>query len=209
MIVGFEDYKNNYQFIVKGIIHVGAHVGQEYQDYIDNFGQVDTHWFEPVPEIFETLSNNLKGKTGAHLYNFALGEQEQDSEIFIDKGNDGQSSSILKPKEHLDQFPHISFDIKNKAIINIKKLDDINIGDSNMLVLDTQGYELSVLKGSRNTLNQIDYIFTEFNTIEMYEGCPKLEDLDLYLSEFSFERRETWYTSQNWGDALYIKNNLI
>lgn len=207
MIVGFEDYKNNYQFNVRGVIHVGAHTGQEYQDYINNFGQIDTHWFEPIPEVFEVLSQNLSDKSNVHLYNFALGENEQDSEIYVDKGNDGQSSSILKPKEHLDQFPHIIFDVKNKVKINIKKLDDINIGESNVLVLDTQGYELSVLKGARQTLNKIDYVFTEFNTVEMYEGCPKIEDIDLYLSEFGFERKETWYTSQNWGDAFYIKNN--
>ena len=35
MIVGFEDYKHNYDFTdVTGIIHVGAHHGQEYEEYI-------------------------------------------------------------------------------------------------------------------------------------------------------------------------------
>jgi hypothetical protein len=66
---------------------------------------------------------------------------------------------------------------------------------------------LKVLKGSIETLKNIDYIFTEFNTIEMYEGCPTLDDLDGFLLPFDFERVETWYTSSNWGDAFYIKKN--
>ena len=209
MIVGFEDYKNNYKFKINGLIHVGAHIGQEYQDYMDNFGQIETHWFEPIPTVFNSLSQNLSDKPKVNLYNFALGESESISNIFVDQGNEGQSSSILKPKEHINQFPHITFEEKSKIQINIKRLDDINTGESNALVLDTQGYELSVLKGAKQTLNKIDYIFTEFNTIEMYEGCPKIEEIDEYLSKFGFERKETWYTSQNWGDAMYIKNKKI
>lgn len=205
MIVGFEDYKNNYNFNVKGIVHVGAHIGQEYDEYIQNFGNIETHWFEPIPSIYNDLENNLKGKPGVNLYNFALGETESKSQMFVDIGNEGQSSSILKPKEHINQFPHIVFDDTNKTDITISKLDNFDIGDSNMLVLDTQGYELNVLKGSLETLNKIDYIFTEFNTVEMYDGCPKIEDIDLLLSDYGFERVETWYTSQNWGDAFYIK----
>ena len=35
MIVGFNEYKHKYQFNVTGVIHVGAHVGQEYNEYIE------------------------------------------------------------------------------------------------------------------------------------------------------------------------------
>ena len=38
MIVGFNKYKHKYQFNVTGVIHVGAHVGQEYNEYIETFG---------------------------------------------------------------------------------------------------------------------------------------------------------------------------
>lgn len=204
MIVGFENYKHNYLFDVKGIIHVGAHTGQEYEEYVRNFGKVPIFWFEPIPSIFDILQKNLQNESNNFLFNLALGREPGNSEIYIDNGNDGQSSSILKPKKHIEQFPHITFSNSNKIPIKVEKLDNINTKSANMLVLDTQGYELNVLEGSILTLPNIDYIFTEFNTIEMYESCPKLEDLDLFLSEFGFIRVETWYTSDNWGDAFYI-----
>jgi hypothetical protein len=78
-----------------------------------------------------------------------------------------------------------------------------------MLVLDVQGNELNVLKGASQTLKSIDYLFTEFNTVEMYEGCPTLEDLDQILSPLGFERAQTWYTDSCWGDAFYIKNKKL
>lgn len=206
MIVGFNSYKNKYQFKVTGIIHVGAHVGQEYEEYMETFGSVETHWFEPVENVFSKLSENLSGKPDVSLYNFGLGEDSFTTKMFVDSGNDAQSSSILKPKLHTEEFPHIEFPESSQIEIKVEKLDNFFIESCNMLVLDTQGYELNVLKGSILTLKNIDYIFTEFNTIEMYENCPTLEDLDNFLREFGFERLETWYTNQNWGDAMYIKN---
>lgn len=206
MIVGFENYRSKYNFKVTGIIHVGAHFGQEYEGYKQEFGEVETHWFEPVDDMFKKLSENLFDKPKVHLYNYALGEKPNKLNMYIDTGNDGQSSSILKPKQHIEQFPHIEFKESSIKEVKVERLDYFNIEDCNMLVLDTQGYELNVLKGSPETLKKINYLFTEFNTIEMYENCPSLESIDEFLKPFGFERMETWYTDSNWGDALYVKS---
>ena len=68
-----------------------------------------------------------------------------------------------------------------------------------------QGYELNALKGSINTLKNIEYILTEFNVIEMYDGCPSIEQLDEFLQPFGFYRQETWNVDGVWGDAFYLK----
>lgn len=208
MIIGFENYKSNYDFNVSGIIHVGAHIGQEHSDYKNTFGEsVLTHWFEPLPQMYDILVENLSNDNYAKTYNLALGESAGRSTIYIDTENGGQSSSILKPAKHKEIFGHINF---NQSLeIEVAKLDDFNIKDSNMLVLDVQGNELNVLKGASQTLKSIDYLFTEFNTVEMYEGCPTLEDLDQILSPLGFERAQTWYTDSCWGDAFYIKNKEL
>ena len=70
------------------------------------------------------LKINLKDKDNTYLYNVALGENVSTEEMYIDSGNEGQSSSILKPKEHLNQFPHITFE--NNITIKISKLDNYN-----------------------------------------------------------------------------------
>ena len=205
MIVGFENYKNNYDFKVRGVIHVGAHIGQEYNEYIETFGKIKTYWFELIPKIYNELLENLKGNEDVFCYNVALGENNGLSKIYLDDGNYHQSSSLLKPKEHQNIYPHIKFSEENSINILVQTLDYYNISDCNMLVLDTQGFELNVLKGSVTTLNNIDYIFTEFSLIELYEGCPSLQDLDNFLNPYGFVRKETWNVDNSWGDAFYSK----
>jgi hypothetical protein len=119
--------------------------------------------------------------------------------------NLGMSNSLLKPKKHLEYYPSIAFEETEVVLVN--RLDDFKITDCNLLVMDVQGAELLVLKGATETLKYIDYIYTEVNIQEMYEGCALMGDLDNYLKDFT--RVETKLTrKRSWGDALYIKKPL-
>jgi len=72
--------------------------------------------------------------------------------------------------------------------------------------MDTQGYELEILKGAVNTLEHVDYIFTEISNEEIYKGTALIEDLDEFLEPRGFKRVEThWQGKGNWGDAFYLK----
>ena len=205
MIVGFEEYKGNYDFSgVKGVIHVGAHHGQEYEAYLETFGMnIKTHWFEPIHDVYQVLETNLLNKPGAVLYNCALGPEETKMKIWEDSGNEGQSSSLMKPKDHLTQWDHITS--AQTSEVDVRTLDSFIIRDSNVLVIDAQGYELEVLKGAKETLASMTHVFLEINSKEMYEGCPSLFDLDCFLSELGFVLREQWWTSDNWGDAYWSR----
>ena len=119
--------------------------------------------------------------------------------------NEAQSSSILKPKDHLEHHPDVSFDGTEE--VEVETLDSYNIGEANFINIDVQGYELEVFKGAKKTLKKVDYIYCEVNRGEMYENNAMVEELDEYLGKYNFQRVEThwpesWY---KWGDALYIK----
>ena len=45
-----------------------------------------------------------------------------------------------------------------------------------MLKIDTQGYELEVLKGAARTLDRIDYILVETSFVPLYEGQANFRD---------------------------------
>jgi hypothetical protein len=93
--------------------------------------------------------------------------------------------------------------------VKIDKLDNIEFDRSkyNVLNIDTQGTELDVLNGARETLKFIDIIFIEVNTKEMYKNCCMVNDIDSFLSQYKFKRVLTDYHGGNWGqgDALYLK----
>ena len=111
-------------------------------------------------------------------------------------------------KNSFGTFPDVIF--SETLDVEISTLDDEIPEDHtyNFLNMDTQGYELEVLKGGTNTLKGINYIYTEVNQAEVYENNAMISDLDEYLVDF--DRVATgWHGSQTWGDALYIRKGLV
>jgi FkbM family methyltransferase len=202
MLIKLDYLIEKYSLKIKGIIHIGAHYGQEYQDYI-NIGIKNLIFFEPVKANYEKLIEYVPKEL---CYNLALGNIIGKVGMFIETANQGMSSSILEPKIHLIQYPHIKFD--NFEFVNIDKLDNIKFDreDFNMLNMDVQGYELEVLKGSISTLSHIDMIYLEVNKEEVYKNCALIDEIDLFLAKNGFFCKEINWAGITWGDAFYLKN---
>ena len=69
--------------------------------------------------------------------------------MFVEFDNQSQSSSILEPDIHVQQYPHIKFN--EKITVDITTLDSFmstieNKNDFNFINIDVQGYELEVFK---------------------------------------------------------------
>ena len=202
MLLNLDNLTEKYDLKIKGVLHIGAHIGQEYNTY-QRLGINNVMFFEPVPSTFQRLKENVGDN--AILVNTALGNIEGEVEMFTETINEGQSSSVLQPDYHLVQHPNIQFN--GKETVKITKLDNF-IEDKdkyNFINVDVQGYELEVFKGGSEFLNTIDYIMTEVNRAELYKGCAKIEELDSFLSGYGFERVETTWDGGTWGDAFYVK----
>lgn len=197
-----------YDLDIYGVIHVGAHIGLEYDNYI-SIGMKNIVYIEPIQKNYDALIKRLPQTNKLKTIRIALGNTVGEVEMFVETANQGQSCSILQPGTHLISHPSITFD--NKEIVPIDKLDSLGLDMSlyNVLNLDTQGYELEVLKGGVQTLEFIDLIFAEVNTWEVYKGCAKLEEVDAFLMPLGFNRVHTiLYESVGYGDAIYIKTHV-
>ncbi len=202
----FEQLFQKYHLKIKGIIHIGAHYGQEYEIY-QNYQIANLVFFEPLSKNFEILKTHVGEK--AKLFQKALGNENKKVKMYVESANNGMSSSLLKPKKHLEQYPNIVFD--SEEIVDMVRLDDILEAPENynFLTIDVQGYELEVLKGSRSTLKNIDYLLSEVNRDELYENCARVEQLDEFLEQFALIRVETNWEGETWGDAFYLKRHLL
>ena len=190
---------------IKGIIHIGAHYGEEISEYIDN-GIQDIILFEPLVENFDILSKKVKTlNANIEGYQVALGSKKGDATMYV-SDNEKQSSSVLKPKVHLTHHPHVKFPSTEEVEVHL--LDDYNSKDYNFINMDVQGYELEVLKGGTKTLEHVDYVYCEVNRDEVYENNAYVEELDEFLSEYNMKRVETDWAGDIWGDALYIREAL-
>lgn len=204
MLISFTNLYKKYNMDIKGIVHIGAHYGEEIQEYVDN-GIQNITVFEPLTKNFDVLTKrmqNINANVSGHQV--ALGSSKGTAVMYL-SSNQAQSSSILKPKQHLELHPDVSFDGTEEVEVCI--LDDYDFGDANFINIDVQGYELEVFKGGKKTLEQIDYIYCEVNRDEVYEGNPLVEEVDQFLSTYGFNRVETKWPEKyyTWGDALYIK----
>lgn len=203
MIFKLNDLISKYNLKIKGIIHIGAHYGEEIDSYERN-GVQNLVFFEPLEKNYKVLETVVDGKYP--LFNYALGNDNCEVEMFVESVNSGMSSSILEPLTVKKQYPNIIFDKKEK--VQMKRLDDIGIEleKYNFINIDVQGYELEVFKGSTNTLQYIDYIITEINRDELYKGCPHVNELSDFLRKFGFVLLEQSWVGNTWGDGFYIKN---
>jgi FkbM family methyltransferase len=202
MLISFSEIIKKYNMNVVGIIHIGAHYGEEIGDYIDNDIK-DIILFEPLSDNFNILEKNVKNLNANIVgHQVALGSTPGNATMYV-SSNEKQSSSILKPKVHLTHHPNVSF--PSTEIVEVKTLDQFETSNFNFINMDVQGYELEVLKGASKTLIHIDYVYCEVNRDEVYENNAFVEQIDEYLSQYNLIRVETDWGGGIWGDALYIR----
>jgi len=205
MIIALDKIVSEYKIEIRGILHIGAHCGQEYPDYVRH-GVKNMIFFEPTVSSYNALLKVVPKEKNIQTFNLALGNEVGTKEMYVETINRGMSNSLLKPGTHLDMYPKIKFD--SRETVKIDKLDNVDFDRSlyNMINIDVQGYELEVFKGAVDTLPYIDIVYTEVNLDDVYEGCCRMEDLDSFLRGFGFVRILTDIPlNGTWGDALYLK----
>lgn len=207
-MLNLEILNSKYNLKVYNIAHVGAHNGKEVLVYNRLFPNADVHLFEPNKSSYEELENKFKDKNKIYLYNLALGN-ESGEKLLNTSSSFPNTSSILEPNLHKEYYPEVVFD--NEEIIQLKKFDSLGLKNVNFMSIDTQGYELEVLKGSKEQLSNMDYLIVEINRIHLYDKSPLVKDIDKFLKSYSFIRIVTTYWGKEcvWGDGFYIKRDKI
>ena len=170
----------------KGVLHLGAHKGQE-ADIYQWFGK-KVIWIEAIPKIFDQLKDNLYFYDNQEAYCLLLGDMDNTKKSFFISNNDSASSSLFKfSKNTLDgkYFSDIKLKIQDEIILDMSKLDsfvkknNINISEYNHWIIDLQGAELLALKGAENSLKFCDSILIEVSKVDIYENgvlWPELKD---------------------------------
>ena len=208
MLIDFRMLWPKYGIKPKGVLHIGANVGEEAPVYLE-LGVTKQLWIEANHLIFETLQNNIKPNSDAHAICAVISDKIEQVKFNI-SSNASQSSSILELGTHKTVHPEVSFvrseERWSTTIAEIYEQDFIEPDDYDFLNIDLQGTELKALKGMGGIINNFKWAYLEVNKAELYIGCALIEEIDAYLLNYGFVRVETqWAGNTNWGDALYIK----
>ncbi len=181
--------QNNIQLV----LDVGANMGQ-YHDFLRSEvgfkGQILS--FEPVRKYSDLLKSRLAEDPRWRIYDFALGSEEGEASINVTR-SPGLNSFLPARTDVVDGFwsegAVIAVEkVRIRTLDNMVSEGEIDFSNSNVyLKLDTQGFDLEVIKGALRSLPKIRALQTEASIRPIYEGMPTFLESLATMTQNSFD----------------------
>ena len=139
---------------------------------------------DPLPEAQEITSVLLQGLDFS-FFNCALGAKKSKQVLNVEK-NKGRSS-FLQPTK-------INIEDKNSSemLIEVNTLDDVTQGKIHServgIKIDTEGYELDVIKGLGQNIQLVEFIYFEHHYDNMIKKNYKFSEIHDFLLTNGFQR---------------------
>ena len=158
---------------VESLLDIGANVGY----YSRVVKQFFPHMRQMMIEANPHCEQYLK-QSGIRYTMSCLFDQEKVVDFYLEDTNDiGTGASIYKENTRYYN--------QNRTIqLKATTLDDVLKGETfEFIKFDTQGSEIDIMAGGKNTLAAADYISIELSLIEYNHGAPLKEAVVKYVQE--------------------------
>jgi FkbM family methyltransferase len=194
---------------------VGANQGQTIRLLRQCFRNPLIHAFEPAPATFALLKQQTFGGP-VSLHPVALGERCEMAPFRHYKHSELNSFLPLNPDKTENSF-FAEEELLRVEAVQIDTLDrfcsEHSIGHIDLLKIDTQGFELPVLRGAAGLFgeNRIGAVLLELNFALLYEGqsdylqlLALLRTHGLRLIDF-YEKERITGRELSWATALFAR----
>lgn len=189
----------------RGVLHIGAHLGQESKLYQSS--QTQVIWIEAIPEIATLLAEDLQNIPGQKVITALLGRQNLESIKLNLSSNNFESSSVY---EFGSEIGFANLRMTTSIQLPMLRLDTIftknDLAKYQTWIIDVQGAELDVLIGAGSLLEICNVLQVEVSTREVYKGETSWIDLKDYLSSNGFIEIVTPKRSSH-QDIIFIRVN--
>jgi FkbM family methyltransferase len=174
------------------VVEIGANIGGSLVPRASEYPALTFHCYEPVPAFYALLSANAGSfaAPNVRLYNQAVTATDGEQiEIFTQLGTAGALANY---------DGHRSIDTVK---LSGRSLDTLAKGlNVRFIKIDTDGFELSVLRGGERTLaTSRPLIFMEFHVSLMRSAGQDPAHLVELLQRFGYRPRKIW---DNFGNVL-------
>ncbi len=180
----------------RGIVHVGAHKGQEVERYLSLEPKLIV-WIE-AEETWMSRLNKLVRSSPPATRQMALSalitERDGETKEFHRYSNKGLSSSLYRPAGLMESaWPGVAPTGEVVRMISSRldttlKAAGVSSADVDVLALDVQGAELSALKGAGEYLDGVEFVEVELSQVAYYEGAPLADEVETLLAAAGFRR---------------------
>lgn len=205
----------------KGVLHIGAHMGEEVPAYLD-YEYAPIYLVEANPEIIPALESKFEDQTQVHVLAQAIGATEGTVEFVVHQtAKGGMESSSLLALEQLGKIVPV-FNSERCHRVSMTTVDilaqRLDLGSQvGLMVLDIQGAERLALQGAGHFLNQVDAVICEVNLIQNYEGCALEAEIDEIFKSAGYTKQLAIYHElydQNgrfpaWGECLWCRQEAL
>ncbi len=180
------------------VLDVGAHEGESIELFLKNFNIDYIYSFEPSELTYKKLLANtekLKKKyinTHIQLENYAVGNSNKDVELnYLNETSSSTLRDININSKYFKRKEKYFGKLINKKIfvkqISFKDyLEKKEIKKIDLLKIDTEGYELEVLKGLKELISKVSIILFEHHYDNMIIKNYKFSDIHDFLKNNGF-----------------------
>lgn len=175
------------------IFDVGANIGQSCVEYATALPNSKIYAFEPVPDSFFELSGVVSSLPNITPYNLALAENSGTLQMFASGSattnrivSSGSEGNVAVTAVTIEEFC---------AQNGIAHLD--------FLKIDTEGHDLSVLRGCRSMLAEIDFIQCEVSANKYNQFHVAFTDVYDFLTEAGFHLFHIYGQTFEWASGGY------
>lgn len=191
------------RYSVDLVLDVGGNVGQ-YRDFLRHHLRY-SGWiasFEPAPDPFATLRVRSSGDPYWKVFQTALGKAPSVAQFNVSA--ESTLSSLRKP-----DFNHSDHAASKRAVVQqidvrIDTIDRLlpalmtSLGTQcPYLKMDTQGFDLEVLRGAEQSLSQFVGLQFEGSVIPLYQDMPSFADMLSYLTARGFALSDMFPVSKD------------
>jgi FkbM family methyltransferase len=192
------------------IFDIGAHHGETALGYSAHFPSASIYSFEPSTDSYQVLAAAV-AHNNIHPFRLALSDQVGKACLYVSQQN--AANSLLQPITHSGQLIEPA---SAPQMVETTTLDQFcaqqNIQHIDILKMDVQGAELSVLRGAARMLEsqKIDVIYTEISFVSFYHQQAQFVDVMAALAPYHFTLYDLYEpVYENTGQLAYVNAIFI
>lgn len=141
---------------------------------------------EPLIAEYSEAIDKIKVNYSCEVFGCALGESKGEMQLNFDINNLQKASLFERTGLTKNEGSITTKSVEVTTLDNI--LDSKELANKKVILkIDTEGGELSVLKGGMSSIRQIDFIIAEVSLAKRFESSYEFEDLIEFMSTNGFK----------------------